>query len=129
MACKSRRPEDNQKVGKKHFICAVNIKPTGKFLFMKKTELFKIARAIFGFCIVFSFGFSVKAGPISFGTHYYEFVYAPLVSWETAREAAATNSFMGVNGHLAVVLSGAENDFLRENFAPTRDLRVRGWGD
>lgn len=53
-----------------------------------------------------------NAAPIQFGSNYYEFVSAPLISWANANTAASASSFGGSIGHLATVTSLAENDFL-----------------
>jgi hypothetical protein len=37
------------------------------------------------------------------------------ISWETAKIAAESSSFQGVNGHLAIVTSQEENDFILNN--------------
>jgi hypothetical protein len=61
---------------------------------------------------------TVAAAPIFFGSNAYEFVLVtdPFAgtnnSWETARDAAATSVFNGVDGHLATVTSADENAFL-----------------
>lgn len=58
------------------------------------------------------------AQPQKFGSNYYEFIEVedPFTnannSWFTARDSAATRQFMGVSGHLAVITSQAENDFV-----------------
>jgi len=58
------------------------------------------------------------AAPQPFNGHSYEFVQVadPYTgsnnTWETARDASAASSYLGVNGHLATVTSQAENDFL-----------------
>lgn len=59
-----------------------------------------------------------RAVPVPFGSSFYDFVAVtdPFTgsnnSWDTARAAAETMVFNGVNGHLATVTSQAENDFL-----------------
>lgn len=47
--------------------------------------------------------------------HYYDVVLAP-ITWDDARLAAASSSWLGVAGHLATVTSAAENVFLTDTF-------------
>ena len=44
------------------------------------------------------------------------YVSDPGVSWATAEADAASLSYMGATGYLAVVTSAAENNFLAANF-------------
>jgi lectin-like protein len=44
--------------------------------------------------------------------HFYQFVGEEVVSWETARDAAAAASYAGLSGHLVTIANAAENDFV-----------------
>jgi len=63
-----------------------------------------------------SFSYMVQlAGPVLASTatnHYYEFVSAPGICWNDARDAAAARSYQGLKGYLATVTSGSETSFL-----------------
>jgi len=52
--------------------------------------------------------------------HLYEFIEAPEITWQEAREAASSMSINGLQGYLATITSQSENDFISE--------RVRGAG-
>jgi hypothetical protein len=56
--------------------------------------------------------------PLQFGSTntYFEYVSNPSVSWASAETAAASLSFSGASGYLAVITSAAENNFLASNF-------------
>ena len=84
---------------------------------MKPQDIFRINVATFGLYAVCFADFSAEAAPIQFGSHFYDFVTNNLISWQNASNAAASSSFMGVNGHLATVMSAEENNFLSYNFA------------
>jgi hypothetical protein len=51
--------------------------------------------------------------------HAYEFVTAPLISWNEASAMAQAATFNGVNGHLATITSGEEQYFI--NSIPSLD--------
>jgi hypothetical protein len=51
------------------------------------------------------------ATPVAFGSNHYEFV-SGAVDWRTANDLSTLSIFDGVPGHLAVITSQAENDFL-----------------
>ncbi len=53
--------------------------------------------------------------------HFYEFVSAPGITWDAARDAAATHSFFGLQGYLATVTSAGENAFIAAK------LQGEGW--
>jgi hypothetical protein len=50
--------------------------------------------------------------PVKFGTHYFEFIFDPGISWGAAKSAAASTTYLGATGYLATVNSAAENSFL-----------------
>jgi hypothetical protein len=84
---------------------------------MTPRDVFRITVATFCLYGMCSSELTAEAMPIQFGSHYYDFVTNNLISWQNASNAAAASSFMGVNGHLATVMSAAENNFLSNNFA------------
>ena len=43
--------------------------------------------------------------------HYYEFFASPNITWGDANTAAATHSYLGVQGHLPTISSATENAF------------------
>ncbi|TDN38864.1 hypothetical protein A8B98_22140 [Hymenobacter sp. UV11] len=63
-----------------------------------------------------SFTYVVQlAGPVLASvetSHYYEFVSAPGICWNDARDAAAARSYQGLKGYLATVTSSSETAFL-----------------
>lgn len=89
---------------------------------MKKVSrlLFSSELAALAFFLLTS---GAKAAPIQWAAadggndHYYDFVLAPDISWHAARDAAASLSFLGSQGHLVTVTSAAEDTFLRTNFS------------
>ncbi len=54
---------------------------------------------------------SVTDGTLAHDGHYYEYVPAPGITWEDARDAAAARSFYGRQGYLATITSPEENAF------------------
>ena len=62
--------------------------------------------------------FSIGAGSLSFGGHYYEFVSTGL-NWTNARAAAELKTYYGLKGYLATITSAAENTFLNSKFTST----------
>lgn len=104
---------------------------------MKKVSrlLFSSELAALAFFLLTS---GAKAAPIQWAAadggndHYYDFVLPPDISWHAARDAAASLSFLGSQGHLVTVTSAAEDTFLRTNFSsqigdPRPPLTVRLW--
>lgn len=71
--------------------------------------------------IVFPLSFIPVAGAVpiqwSSNSHYYEAVFAPYLSWTSARAAAEAASYLGSNGHLATITSQEENDFIFNQLA------------
>lgn len=61
--------------------------------------------------------FPAYASPIQFGANFYDFVSAENITWQDAKNAAASSTFMGLNGYLATITSAAENSFLMGQFA------------
>ncbi|WP_043435626.1 InlB B-repeat-containing protein [Cystobacter fuscus] len=53
--------------------------------------------------------------------HYYEFVSAPGITWEEARNAAGSRKYDGLKGYLVTITSEAENTFV------TSKLQGQGW--
>ena len=53
--------------------------------------------------------------------HFYEFVSAPLIRWDDARDAAALRDLFGLQGYLATITSAEENDFA------SAKLEGQGW--
>jgi hypothetical protein len=74
------------------------------------------AAAIGGAFFVVATAVPALSDPIQFGSDYFEYVSDPGVSWTTAEANAASLSFLGATGYLAVVTSAAENNFLATNF-------------
>ena len=48
--------------------------------------------------------------------HYYEFVAATNIPWTSAKTAASSRTFNGLQGYLVTITSQAEDDFLHLNF-------------
>jgi hypothetical protein len=72
-------------------------------------------------CIAFNCLWFARAGyaqPLvwSANGHYYEFVRTNVITWFDARAEAGTRSFAGLSGHLAIITSSAENDFITTSF-------------
>jgi hypothetical protein len=74
------------------------------------------AAAIGGAFFVVATAVPALSDPIQFGSDYFEYVSDPGVSWATAEANAASLSFLGATGYLAVVTSAAQNNFLAANF-------------
>jgi hypothetical protein len=74
------------------------------------------AAAIGGAFFVVATAVPALSGVIQFGSNYFEYVSDPGVSWATAQTNAASRSYLGATGYLAVVTSAAENNFLAANF-------------
>ena len=53
-----------------------------------------------------------RVGPVSFDGRYYEVVLASRVSWDTARAAAESRTYKGVQGHLATIGGLDEDKFI-----------------
>lgn len=69
----------------------------------------------------------VKAQPILGPTgNYYEFV-DQVVSWEEARNDAASRAYMGLTGHLVTITSQEEEDFIWNSL--TQDVAYGGAAD
>ncbi len=45
--------------------------------------------------------------------HYYEYVYSPGITWDNAKIAAESRSYLGLGGYLATVTTTAENDLIK----------------
>ena len=67
--------------------------------------------------------FSLGAAGLYFepNGHFYEYVSAPGLTWQAARDAAAARSYFGLQGYLVTVTSAAENTFV------TQKLTGQGW--
>ncbi len=72
---------------------------------------------------------SAPAAPIQWGGngHYYDFVPAIGISWNTARAGATSMSFSGQTGHLVTITSAGENAFLTANFSTGGGPRAFAW--
>jgi Lectin C-type domain len=64
--------------------------------------------------------FSIGAGSLSFGGHYYEFVPTGL-TWTAAKAAAAARTYYGLAGYLATITTAGENAFI------SAKLTATGW--
>lgn len=80
-------------------------------------KLFRSFAAVTSLYFIIGFSVPAKASPVQFGSSYFEFVQDASVSWAVASSDAASNTFMGVDGYLAVITSQAENNFLSDNFS------------
>ena len=72
-----------------------------------------------------------QAAPIldAAGGHYYERIDVQGgLTWSTAKADALALSFMGVQGHLAVITSAAEDTFIKTNFAVFTSVDPGGIG-
>jgi len=66
--------------------------------------------------------FSLGSGLLYAGTgHFYKYVAAPAIRWDTARDVAAQRRYFGLVGYLATVTSAGENQFIQSK------LRGNGW--
>lgn len=54
---------------------------------------------------------SVTDGTLAHEGHFYEYIAAPGITWDDARDAAAAQTFYGRQGYLATITSPEENDF------------------
>ena len=69
--------------------------------------------------VVFLIGkMPVHAEPIQWASngHWYEIIDAPAINWFEANTVANCKSFNGLQGHLVTITSGAELQFLVDNF-------------
>jgi hypothetical protein len=80
----------------------------------------KICRRVRSFFCCSHLGAGLIRYYIQFGSDYFEYVSDLRVSWSTAETNAASLSYMGATGYLAVVTSAAENNFLAANFTIRR---------
>ena len=64
--------------------------------------------------------FSIGAGSLSYGGHYYEFVATGL-TWTAAKAAAAARTYYGLAGYLATITTVGENAFI------SAKLTATGW--
>ena len=64
--------------------------------------------------------FSIGAGSLSYGGHYYEFINAGL-NWNDSKTAAAARTYYGLAGYLATITSSGENAFI------SAKLTATGW--
>lgn len=67
------------------------------------------------------------SNPIQFGSDYFEYVSSPLSSWKNAETAAASMSYLGASGYLAVITSSAEDAFLTSNFTISTKAFEGAW--
>lgn len=85
---------------------------------MSPRDMNRLAGAVAALGLLAGWPTELQADPVLHGTHYYEFVEVadPFTgennAWWTARDGAASRSWLGLQGHLATVTSQAENDFL-----------------
>ena len=63
------------------------------------------------------------ATPIPFGTHYYDVIAAPGLTWDAARAAALSGFYLGLQGHLVTITS------LAEDTAVFNMIQQRGLGE
>jgi hypothetical protein len=60
--------------------------------------------------------------------HYYERIDALGITWDAARAAAETRTWLGASGHLATIGSQEENDFITDQLLRTASGTPReGW--
>lgn len=52
---------------------------------------------------------NASATPVLFGTHYYDVIAAPGITWAAARAAALGSFYLGLQGHLVTITSLAED--------------------
>jgi hypothetical protein len=79
---------------------------------------------------------SVNASPVEYSGngHYYEYINfnVPYVSWQDARDAAASLEYNGMVGHLATIADAGENDLIaglaynRIGYLGASDAEVEG---
>lgn len=59
--------------------------------------------------------------------HYYDFVYAPNITWTDADAAVQSLTYDGLQGYLATITSAAENTFVFTNFSAEAGPFQEGW--
>ena len=64
------------------------------------------------FTVISGVSLSANAAPVLFAGHYYEVIVSPFISWADADAAAQAASYLGTQGHLATLTSGAEDAFV-----------------
>ena len=69
------------------------------------------------------------AAPVYYsGTgHYYEAIRPGPMTWDQAKTAAESRSYLGVQGHLATITSQGENDFIKNNVPGSADCFLGGF--
>jgi len=70
---------------------------------------------------------AAEARPVKFGSDFFEYVSAPLISWSDAQTAAAALTYKGLPGYLATVASAAENAFLASQFTTQQTTFEGAW--
>lgn len=75
-------------------------------------------RSLFVFALAIGLTQAVEASPIQFAGngHWYDLV-GGFIDWETAKVAAESQSYQGLQGHLATITSSEENAFISDNIA------------
>jgi hypothetical protein len=68
-----------------------------------------------------------SSAPLQFGSDYFEYISDPGLSWTNAETAAASLSYLGATGYLAVVTSAGENNFLASNFTISSSSFEGAW--
>ncbi len=93
-----------------------------------------VRRLVWCTLLVVSAGAPVLAQPVEWPVteggngHFYELVDAPGIDWLAARDAAAASVFGGVNGHLLVITSEPEQQFIADQFSPGNEAGERWLG-
>ena len=73
---------------------------------------------------------NAHAIPVQFpgNGHFYDAISVPGgISWQDARDAAASMTFMGLQGHLATITSADEQQFLNDTFPGTHGFILGGF--
>jgi hypothetical protein len=75
------------------------------------------SRPILGFFTALVLSMSAHAVPVQFGSSFYEAIDSQSqISWDDAKAAAEGMSFNGHQGHLAIITSAAEDQFIIDQF-------------
>lgn len=72
-------------------------------------------------------GSPTSADVYQFGSHAFEFISSPDISWADAASAAASSTYLGNNGYLATPVSAAENAFLYAQFSTGTTAFAGAW--
>jgi len=90
---------------------------------MMKTKLLGVVATLAFFATVVP----ASSNPIQFGNEVFLYVSSPSISWANAEAYAASLSYNGAPGYLAVITSAAEDAFLTSNFTISTTAFEGAW--